>query len=421
MTFTRKDKSFTVIMILDQLPPLGVGGAETQAIRLSKRLVQLNVRVIFLTPGRDNIKGYGELDGIPVYRLHSFLNFFWDILSALRKKTMTQARVQIEYDDASQRTNEVTTPIVMGVKLRYMIFYFNSLHFLWKRREDFDIIHVHSMEWPSFVGAWLSKRLGKKLIIKDATMNGISGLYRYPRGNQKLRLIIKSAFFVAMTRAIHQNYLSVGVPEEKIADIPNGIEVADMYKTQYSSKNRSVIFVGNLSQQPAKGVDILIKAWKNVVKIYPDAFLSIVGDGPLKEYDQYLRQNDVDRTVGLLGKRDDVRDLLIKGDIFVLPSRREGMPNALMEAMLIGLPCIGTDISGSQDLIRDGENGVLVPPADVEKLSDAIIYLMDHPEEARRMGTSARETINTFNRMDVIANKYLAVYRHLMVAQDYSS
>ena len=301
----------------------------------------------------------------------------------------------------------------MGVKLRYHLFYLNSLYFLWKRRRDFDIIHVHSMEWPSFVGAWLSKRLGKKLVIKDATMNGINGLSRYPGGDEKLKIIIDEAFFVAMTRAIHHNFLSVGVPEDRIYDIPNGIEITDIKKTRYSSKNRNVIFVGNLSQQPRKGIDILIKAWKNVTNIYPDAFLSIVGDGPLNVYQEYLRKNEVDGTVNLLGKRDDVRKLLVEADIFVLPSRREGMPNALMEAMLVGLPCIATDISGSQDLIKNGKNGLLIPPTDVQRLSDAIVYLMDHSELAGKMGAAARETINTFNRMDVVANKYLALYKRL--------
>jgi glycosyltransferase involved in cell wall biosynthesis len=414
MTFIKTNSSLTVIMIFDKLPPLGAGGAEIQAIRLAKRLIQQGVEIIFLTPGRDNVKGYGELDGIPVHRLHSFLNYFWDLLSAMKKKTRTQEYVQIEYDDMLERTNEVTTPIVIGVKLRYLIFYINSLVFLWNKRKKFDIIHVHSMEWPSFVGAWLSKKFKKKLIIKDATMNGINGLHRYPGGSQKLKLITTQATFVAMTKAIHTNFLSVGIREQQIVDIPNGIEITGEFKTQYSKANRKVIFVGNLSQQPAKGVDILLKAWKTVITVHSDALLSIVGDGPLKHYQDFLETNKIAETVQLLGKRNDIKDLLIGADIFVLPSRREGMPNALMEAMLLAMPCVATDISGSQDLIKDRENGLLVPPCNVEQLSQAILYLMHHSEEAAKMGRLARETICTFNRMDVVANQYLALYKRLM-------
>ncbi len=401
-------------MLFDKLPPLGIGGAETQAIRLAKILIQMGINVIFITPGRDKIKGFGEIEGIPVYRLHSFLNYFWDLLSALKKKTSAEPHVKIEFDDRSEKTNEVTTPIVMGVRLRYLIFYINSLLFLRNKKEKFDIIHVHSMEWPSFVSAWLANRLGKKLIIKDATMNGINGLRRYPNGGQKLNLIISCATFIAMTNAIHKNFLSVGVPESRIVDIANGIEVTAEFKTHYSSKNRKVIFVGNLSQQPAKGIDILLKAWQQVVVVHPDASLLIVGDGPLKQYQDFLTARKMDKTVQLMGKRTDVRALLIESDIFVLPSRREGMPNALMEAMLLALPCIATDISGSQDLIKDKVNGILVPPADVNSLANAILLMMDRSDEAARMGALARETICTFNRMDLVANQYLALYKRLI-------
>src|SRR6185295_19042114 len=91
-------------------------------------------------------------------------------------------------------------------------------------------------------------------------------------------------------------------------------------------------------------------------------------------------------TVRFLGKQKDIGSLLDESDLFVLPSRREGMSNALMEAMLREMPCIATDISGNQDLIVNGEHGLLVPPADSHALASAIIYMIQHPDEAYRMG-----------------------------------
>jgi glycosyltransferase involved in cell wall biosynthesis len=216
-----------------------------------------------------------------------------------------------------------------------------------------------------------------------------------------------------MTKAIRQNLLSIGIPEDRIENIPNGIEVTADFKKNYSSRNRKVIFVGNLSQQPAKGIDILFKAWRMVIAAHPDASLSIIGDGPLKQYEDFLSAHQLNKTVTLLGKRSDVKVLLMDADIFVLPSRREGMPNALMEAMLLGLPCIATDISGSQDLIKHEVNGLIVPPADVTRLSSAILFMMAEPDQAARMGTAARETICTYNTMDLVANRYLALYKAL--------
>lgn len=413
MTFKKENKSLTVIMILDKLPPLPIGGAETQALRLAKKLTKKNVEVIFLTPGRDHIKGQGEIEGMTVFRLHSFFNYFWDLSSTLKKKASTGQTVKIEYDDTREVTNEVTTPIALSVKLRYIIFFFNCLWFLWGKRQAFDIIHVHSMEWPSFVGGWLCKIFKKPLIIKDATMNGINGLKRYPRGKIKLELLIRRAHFVAMTRAIRENYIRAGVPPAKITDIPNGIEVTEECKQTYASTITKVIFVGNLSQQPAKGIDILLKAWKNLTVLRPDARLNIVGDGPISIYQDYLIKSSIHESVSMLGKRTDVKALLLESDIFVLPSRREGMPNALMEAMLLGLPCIATDISGCQDLIKHGESGLLVPPANVEKLADAITYLMNNPNEGKKMGTLARKTILELNTMEIVANQYLALYNNV--------
>jgi glycosyltransferase involved in cell wall biosynthesis len=108
----------------------------------------------------------------------------------------------------------------------------------------------------------------------------------------------------------------------------------------------------------------------------------------------------------------------MESDIFVLPSRREGMPNALMEAMLLGLPCIGTDISGCQDLITNGTNGILVPPGNNERLFQALVYLMENPEAGKRMGPLARQTICTFNSMDIVCNQYLSLYNDLVNRQN---
>ena len=100
--------------------------------------------------------------------------------------------------------------------------------------------------------------------------------------------------------------------------------------------------------------------------------------------------------------------------LFVLPSRREGMSNALMEAMLHGLPCVATDISGSQDLIESGINGLLVPPMDIDALADAIDYVLGHPREALEMGKNARATISHRTNIDVVADNYVSLYKNLI-------
>ena len=97
--------------------------------------------------------------------------------------------------------------------------------------------------------------------------------------------------------------------------------------------------------------------------------------------------------VKFLGIRHDIPVLLSLADLFVFPSRFEGMPNAVLEAMSHGLPVIATAVQGVDEIIRDGENGLLVPVEDPIMLSDAILRLLKNPDERRRLGSAARETI----------------------------
>jgi glycosyltransferase involved in cell wall biosynthesis len=230
-------------------------------------------------------------------------------------------------------------------------------------------------------------------------------------------MIIAQAQFVAMTRVIENNLRAAGVPAEKIHRIPNGIAVREALQPapdkDIAALPPTVLFVGNLYQQPAKGIDILLKAWKEVSADRPEAVLKVVGEGDLTAYQAYADKLGIANSVRFPGKQTDAAAFYREAQVFVLPSRREGMSNALMEAMLAGLPCVATDISGSQDLIQNGVNGLLVPPADIPALAKAIGHLLAHPAEALQMGVQARKTIIEKNDIRVVADEYIALYGKL--------
>jgi glycosyltransferase involved in cell wall biosynthesis len=218
-----------------------------------------------------------------------------------------------------------------------------------------------------------------------------------------------------MTKAIEDNLKVAGVPLSKIFRISNGIEVTnESDQTFQQIRFPTVLFVGNLYQQPAKGIDILLKAWCIVGRKHPNAELNIIGDGNLASFIHFTKKLGLEQSVHFLGKLSQLEHYYRKSSIFVLPSRREGMSNALMEAMLHGLPCVATDISGSRELIDHGSNGLLVPPKDIDALATAINYMISNPDEAALMGRLGRRKIIEEFNMDIICTQYVSLYKSLM-------
>jgi glycosyltransferase involved in cell wall biosynthesis len=403
-----------IIMIAASLPPLPSGGAELQALKLGEVLGGKGVSISFLTPGKGRIRGKSVLNGMPVYRLYSIFSRSFERLSLLKKKRETKS-VRIEYDDLKEVTSEITRKVGWATVVYYNIFYWHCLLFLWPRRRSFDIIHAHTMEWSAIVAARLGRILKKPVVLKDSTMNGFQSLARFPSGRKLQVMVRHHGHFVAMTRAIHENLLLAGVVEERITDIPNGIVVdKETRPSARGGKIIKVLFVGNLYQQPAKGIDILLHAWRKVHMQFPDAMLQIVGDGVVPEYKELTDRLQITDVVRFLGKQSELAGYYSSADIFVLPSRREGMSNALMEAMLHAVPCIATDISGCQELIMKNVNGILVPPGDPDLLANGISYLLSNPGIAKAMGEKGRETIvSNFNILKV-ADKYMTLYKKLL-------
>jgi glycosyltransferase involved in cell wall biosynthesis len=397
-----------VVMVVQSLPPLPSGGAEIQALRLAEILQKKGIEPLFITPGLAKVKGHATINGVAVYRLHSVLNYLLDILFFIQKKSPAP-KTKIEFNDEASKNNVISRKIGIGSRLRYLIFLANAYRFLRKRKHEFSIIHSHTIEWPGYVAAVLSKRLGKRLIIKDSTMNGITNILRFPGGAEKQQLIIRQGHFIAMTKVIEENLLAAGVNQKNISRIPNGIKIEGPFKKDYQASGK-VLFVGNLYQQPAKGVDILLKAWKIVAKSFPACRLIVAGDGDLDTYRSYCLEHEIGNSVDFLGKYSNVTDLMVSADVFVLPSRREGMPNVLMEAMLRALPCVATDISGSQDLIEHMNTGILVPPLAVQQLADGIIYMLTHRQRAAQMAINARKKIIESYDIEFVAEEYIKLY-----------
>ena len=405
-------------MLVASLPPLPVGGAERQALLLARTLKEAGISIIFLTPGQTGLKTEDSIDGIRVFRIHSIWNRLFEFVSGMKKKSGISL-VRIEYDDQLEITNRITRKVGWPTVIFYRLFIWKAKWMIRKKSIHFDIVHAHTMEWSAIVAARLGAFFGKPVLIKDSTMNGFESLERFPHGKELQQFIVERSHFVAMTHSIEENLKSAGVPASGITRIPNGIPTTVPVVRQ--ADENLVLFVGNLYQQPAKGIDILLKAWKSVIVEFPSARLFIAGKGDLGEYERYIESLGISGRVQLLGACEEIGEWYQKAALFVLPSRREGMSNALMEAMLHGLPCIATAISGNVDLIEDGVNGRLVPPANVDSLATAIISLLSDSHTSKALGEAARQTILTHYDIRKIAGKYQALYQAVLEGRQLQS
>ena len=164
---------------------------------------------------------------------------------------------------------------------------------------------------------------------------------------------------------------------------------------------------------PYKGHNFLASAFEKVKIAVPSAQLILVGEGPFKQdIQQQAATPGMAGSVHFLGQRNDIPELLRAIDVFVLPSiGSEGMPRVLLEAMAVGVPCIGTSVGGTPELLCNSDIGCLVPPRDADALAEAMITVANTPEqELKGLIERARERIRSNFSHDVVAKKLEDVY-----------
>lgn len=274
------------------------------------------------------------------------------------------------------------------------------------RREQFDIVHVHTPA-AAFVGRFAARLAGVPRIVYTA--HGFYFHENMPRlkrtlviGLEKLAGRFTHTLFTQSAEdAATATRLGLCRTGDVLA-IGNGSDPARFHPpTDPSARHQMrtslgadaeqtvIVMIGRLVTE--KGYPELIEAMRPL-----EAQLWIVGDrlpsdhaGVIDDVLRNIENNpDLSRKIKLLGYRNDVPELLRAGDIFVLPSHREGMPRSVVEAMLTGLPVVATNIRGSRELVINGETGILVPVNTASDLSTALQSLISDPALRRSMGSA---------------------------------
>ena len=214
-----------------------------------------------------------------------------------------------------------------------------------------------------------------------------------------------------------------GIPGHRVVRIYNGIEL-DQYHQKTESKDfrkewdipQKVPLVGAIGRMVwQKGFEFLINAVSEVVQVVPEARFIFVGDGPLKGKLGVLSEElGVRDKIIFTGFRNDIKDVLSAIDLLVVPSLLEGFPMVTLEAMAMEKPIVATNIDGITEQIKDGENGILVPPKDHVALAGAILRLIQDREFSIKLGMSARKKVEQEFSVEKMVAETEKVYLSLL-------
>ena len=195
--------------------------------------------------------------------------------------------------------------------------------------------------------------------------------------------------------------------------IPNPIS---FYSEKSASlENKQVIMVGRYND--AKGYDYLIPAWEIVHQVYPDWVLNVYGSGELHDdICIWIKERNLDETIILHDPIDNIMDKYLESSICVLTSRYEGFSLVILESMACGVPVVSFDSPyGPRNIIRDGEDGVLVNYLDIQGMADNLCKLIANKELRKRMGANARENVLRFSK-DSVMNNWVQLFSKLLVS-----
>ena len=227
---------------------------------------------------------------------------------------------------------------------------------------------------------------------------------------------------VAVSRGVADFAVSkCGHDDEKLSVIPNGVDFdfflraapSDLSSVGVPAGARVLTFVGRL--HPQKAPELLVQAVAPRLKAERDLHLLLVGEGPLRSaLEEQVAEFGLAEQVHLAGRQQNVAGMLKASTTLVLPSRWEGMPNVVLEAMAAGCPVIASDVEGSEELIENGRTGRLFSCGSTSELAAAVDQNLDHPEAAHELAIQAQHSVREQFTWENVAQSYGRLYHNLL-------
>jgi glycosyltransferase involved in cell wall biosynthesis len=372
-------------------------GAATQCRALSERLVRKNVQVMVITFTHDEaLPSRERIDGIDVKRIYTLRKRFSGIKNALRVFALLIAD-----------------------------------------RKQYDIVHFHGFNKHLLVAGLIKYFLKKKIVLKLSLLT-----FDNPDVIMKHSIFYRLAYalcdkIICTIREMLCEVKSYPVLSDKAVLIPNGVDKNRYFPLDSVKKRRLrtrltlpqnsivVLFIGVIGVR--KGVDVLLSAWNRLKKDPDPGDLTLLIVGPFQSdvvtgqnEDIVLKSNllkiatEKNKRVIITGMTDRPEMYYHCSDIFVLPSRSEGMPNSLLEAMACGLACVGSDISGINELLMHRQNGLLFDAENPSQLAISVQTLVRDYKLRTDCQQAGRKDIVEKYDLSVLANRYIVLYDELI-------
>jgi glycosyltransferase involved in cell wall biosynthesis len=399
-------KPLKVCIFTETYAPV-IGGGETQAQLLAEGLISQDHSAILLTRRSDPaFKRFEMIGAVPVYRI----------------------------------------PPSGGGQLKKWGLVLSSILPLIRLQKQYDLLFVSGFRIIGISAVLIGKLFGKKIILKADSQGEMSGdffvngleKFRFSRNFLPFRLFLKLRNFIlkkadafsAISEDIVTELISSGVSPDKIHKIPNSVDthrflpVGQEQKTMLRKQlglpetHTIAVYTGRLVSY--KGLPLLLEVWKDIQNQHKNVLLLLVGTGGLDIHNcegdlhEYVKSNDLEQSVNFTGSVNNVPDYLQASDIYAFPTQNDAFPSSLIEAMTCGLGVISTPVGAIKNIIKDQENGMMVPSGDGPALFKALDALIRSKALGVRMGQAAWKTVQNHYSAEVVTNKYLTLFQETL-------
>jgi len=391
----------SVIMLTPSFPRFRGDVYSPFVLECAKNIASQGIKVLVVSSGDKDAVNYNIHPNLKVERFSYFMPKF------LQKLTYSPGGIPEQIKKSTL------------AKIQFPFFMLSLLLRTLSRAKRYDIIHSHWV-MPGIAGV-IVKKIFKKPLVVTVRENNTAIV----ANNFLLRYVLKKADIIIVNNEQYErDILRIGVEKEKMRRILNGVN--DIFKPGNKADARTklkvpnnkkiIIFVGSLIQR--KGPKDVMESFFRLKKKHKDLMLVYIGEGALKEeLENEANKPPCKPDILFLGKKEptEIKNWLNASDIFCLPTKKDGIPNAMVEAMACEVPVVMSNIGGIPDVIENWKSGIMVKPGNIDGFCSALDALIRDKKKRERMGKEGRKALLK-NGVDwgINASKHINIYNELM-------